>query len=843
MLHTGSKRFRVSVILLLTITVTPLGCSRKRYRVQADQEAYSVIDERNDDPRWNITDYSIDLDKRSRYFDPYDPDCPPMPKDDPASQRYMRQVAGRKGWPHWDDNGNRVELENPSWRDELANYVPVTKEGAVRLNLESALKLAYVHSPDHQRQLETLYLSALDVTAERFRLDTQFFGGYDLDYAHSGSLAPAALGFNSGTGSFGVNPPFNVAETNRLTVGRPSTANPALLARRRTAMAGELLVGFANSFVFELTGNDASLTSSIANFSIVQPLLRGAGRDIALEQLTFDERNLLANLRSYGQFRQGFYTLIAIGQTGVGGPQRNGPSTSVQVASPGGFLGGYIGLLAQVQEIRNSQDNLSLQLRTLKQLEALEDVGIIDLVQVDQFRQSVESQRASLLSSRNNLELQLDQYKTNILGLPPNLKVEMDDSLIKQFQLIDPRGTALQDAIIDLYILDDEVAKEPSLAKVQALLRRLRELVTLVDQQLKRARNDLQAFHKLQPTREKDMTERVKEDYRKEIEVLNKMQLDLESSFKLRAAEIVTFKRTLTKETRVKSFKNMITWLGKILRIAQASLLVQARARLESVTIESIHLHSDEAFRTALTNRLDFMNGRAALVDSWRQVQVNADALQSVLNITASGDVRTARNKPFDFKAPTGNLRLGVQFDAPFTRLLERNSYREALIRYQQNRRSFIQSRDRLQLGVRQVLRRLRQLRENLEIQRRAVAIAIRRVDLTRANLYRPVPQGQPGQRAAQFGPTAAFNLLQSLNSLRFTQNAFLRAWLDYYAERMRLARELGTMRLDREGRWIEGRDGEAETAPDKAPPPAKQNPPQGPELPPRISRLPAVVD
>ena len=130
-----------------------------------------------------------------------------------------------------------------------------------------------------------------------------------------------------------------------------------------------------------------------------------------------------------------------------------------------------------------------------------------------------------------------------------------------------------------------------------------------------------------------------------------------------------------------------------------------------------------------------------------------------------------------------------MEFDAPLTRLLERNNYRESLISYQRSRRGFIQSRDALHLGLRALLRDIEQLQENLEIQRRAVAIAIRRVDLTRAELYAPVRPPQPGQRAAQFGPTAAFNLLSSQDALRNTQNAFLSAYLNYYAAKMRLAR------------------------------------------------------
>jgi hypothetical protein len=292
----------VMPILLVFVFIAASGCSRTEHRLQADREVYDVIAERNDDPRWHTADYSIEIDPRSRYFDPHDPDRPPMPQDDPVSNQYMRLVDGMKGWGHWEDNGVRAELENPEWREALAEYVEIGEDDSVKLNIDSALQLSYVHSPSHQNQLETLYLSALDVATERFRLDTQFFGGYDARYHHDGLL-----------------------KNDRLTVG----ADPVLQPQRRFATAGELLVGFANSFVVELTDSGANLATSLANFSFIQPLLRGAGQDIVLEQLTFVERALLANLRAYHQYRQDFYTQVAIGEQGVAGPQRGGDSTVI----------------------------------------------------------------------------------------------------------------------------------------------------------------------------------------------------------------------------------------------------------------------------------------------------------------------------------------------------------------------------------------------------------------------------------------------------------------------------------------------------------------------------------
>lgn len=835
----------ITVLLLSVMMIASGGCSRAKHRVAADKQAYDVIAERNCDPRWHSDDFGIDADPRSRFFDPYDPDHSPIPLDDPASHQYMKVVAGRKGWKHWYDNGQRCDLENPAWPVELANYVDANPEGAVKLDLDTALRIAYIHSPANQTQLETLYLSALDVTAERFRLDTQFFGGYDARHVHNGSLIPPGVSYSPVLRRFVINPAIqgDGVENNRTTLGRPLAGDPALQLRRRFATAGEILVGFANSFVFEFTGDDANLAASIANFSLVQPLLRGAGRDIALEELTDTERDLLANLRAYHQYRQGFYTQIAIGELGVAGTQRAGFGTALTSFSGGSFLGGYIGLLQQLQQIRNSEDNLSLQLRTLAQLEALLEVGVIDLVQVDQFRQSIENERSRLLQSRNSLELSLDQYKTNTLGLPPDLRIDLDDTLIRQFQLVPRETTAVQDAITELQDAVGELPDDPEAESVRGILSRAAELIEPARQQLDGAQLDLDRMDEVAPDRAQSLEDKDREEFQKDIKQQRVTLTELALQLQDIETSLEAIRQELNEENRKASKRKTVVWLGNILRLVQRSILVQARARLEAVTIEEIDLTPEDAFKIALGNRLDFMNGRAALVDNWRLLQVNADALQSVLDLTTSGELRTARNNALSFRAPTANVRFGLEFDAPFTRLLERNAYRESLVNYQRTRRGFIQSRDALHLGLRALLRQIELLRENLEIQRRAVRIAIRRVDLTRAQLYAPVPPPRPGQRVAPFGPTAAINLLSAQSALRDTQNNFLSVWLNYRATRIRLARELGIMLLDEDGKWTENplpsssRDG---AGGENSLPEEEPLPPAVPELWMRTLELPA---
>ncbi|MDA9841025.1 hypothetical protein N9C08_04250, partial [Rubripirellula sp.] len=214
------------------------GCSQTHYRKQADQEAYQVIAERNHDSRWAVGEVSIDSDPRSRFYDDQDPDDSPMPVDDPASNQYMRKVDQHEAWKGWSEKGIRSSLENPVWREQLQDYAEVDDEGTVGLSIDSALRLAYLHSPLHQSNLETLYLSSLDVTAQRFRLDTQFFGGSGTNYVHRGDINPVAITYSPPLGDYVVAGPFSSPEANRFSI--PSE----IQARRRLATAGEILVGF-----------------------------------------------------------------------------------------------------------------------------------------------------------------------------------------------------------------------------------------------------------------------------------------------------------------------------------------------------------------------------------------------------------------------------------------------------------------------------------------------------------------------------------------------------------------------------------------------------------------------
>ena len=67
--------------------------------------------------------------------------------------------------------------------------------------------------------------------------------------------------------------------------------------------AGKAYLDFANSIVYEYTGQDVGRVSSSFAFQLIQPLLRNAGRAVRLESLTQSERAVLYSVRSFARFR------------------------------------------------------------------------------------------------------------------------------------------------------------------------------------------------------------------------------------------------------------------------------------------------------------------------------------------------------------------------------------------------------------------------------------------------------------------------------------------------------------------------------------------------------------
>ena len=780
-------------MLCFGIVVLCAGCSRPWWRRQADCEVAATVAEKNGYfDRGEITPAAD-----SRLFDPFDPDCEPMPPDDPNSHQLMHCVDGHRGWKHWHDNGNASSVDAGTWWNSL----PRDESGDVVLNLTESVRVARKNSREYQFEMEDLYLSALDVTFERFRFDAQFFAG-------NTTLAT-----------------FDGAD--RTTAGDASTldVNTGLKMRKLSATGGELVVGLANSLVWQFSGSDTDTLGSVLDFSLVQPLLRFGGRARVLERLTQSERTLLANVRQTEQFRQGFYVQVVAGRNPGDGPVRSGrvgqEGLGLLAGLPTGRSGaapvaGFLGVLQEQQLIRNRTVNLRALADAVDQLHFNFQAGRLqNSLQVEQTRQAYFNAQSNLMTSKVGYKSRLDAFKLS-LGLPPTLSMRVEDSLIDRFNLIDPNLTGLSEEIA-LALRPLRANSVPT--EQVGLADRLRELRACEERlrtHLGSMQSELDALLERWPARAARLSELAERIDEQEHDVDRELfdpefvraRIDRHAA-RLRdnrtvCEGLLTSIRELDPKLLASepepSRKSLLTWTTKLSEEVKDAQLTQASIRLEAIDLLAVDVAEPNAIETARINRLDWMNARANLVDAWRKIEFEGNALQSGLNLEISGDLGTRGDNPAEFTADNGRLRVGAEFDSPITRLAERNRYRETQIEFQRARRDYMRFEDEVSQSVRNTLRIIDLNQINFEVRRAAVLVAISQVTLARYRLSAPAPPGA----ANQVSPTTARDLVSALDDLLNSQNDMLNAWVSYEVLRLLLDFELGTMRVTQDGLWID---------------------------------------
>jgi hypothetical protein len=179
-------------------------------------------------------------------------------------------------------------------------------------------------------------------------------------------------------------------------------------------------------------------------------------------------------------------------------------------------------------------------------------------------------------------------------------------------------------------------------------------------------------------------------------------------------------------------------------------------------------------------------------------LEFNGNQLEAAMNIIFSGDVQNKGDNPLPLRGSTGRLEAGIQFDSPIVRVSERNVYRQTLIEYQQARRTYYQFEDSVARTLRQELRTLIANQLNFELQRFAVLQAAEQITLNDDIRAHGEATGAAG------GPTAARDAVSALSDLLDAQNNFLSVFVNYEVQRRTLDLDLGTMKLDPEGIWLD---------------------------------------
>jgi hypothetical protein len=729
---------RLLLCLVLLLLALLGGCQRPWYRRDADRETYAVEAEHENEALWPVARTGIYAPPPSRMFDPFNPDYPPMPPDDPAADFYMRHPDGQPPARTYHRDGDAPFIEDPQWRA----WLRTDEDGKVVLAPEKAVELGLLHSRDYQLALEALYTTALTLTLDRYNFELHWHGTNNTFFTQFGSSA---------------------TENNTL------TSNSDLGFTRNLASGGQFLLDFANSLVFTASGHDTYAWTSNIGFALMQPLLRNAGRRIALETLTQSERNVLYAVRDFAHFRKQFY---------------------VNLTTNGGAFGsGYLGLLFQVQNIRNQESNLKSTEQNLQLHEALFARGTLSTVEVDQAFQSYQQGKQSLIQAQTALATALDSYKIN-LGLPPDLPVKVDDSMLKPFQLAAPELEKLQGEVEVFFAKYRELDQAPPSASLKAgyeqlkdYFGRLQQLSTQVEGELKQwAQQPPAAGEPAQVKREEATRvalEKQMPDYRAEMDKLAK---NLDSDL-----------AGLTEGSRTKDWESLQKRSRQMIGLAAQLYVVQTQIRVYLIQLSPIPYTTEEATVYARDNRLDLMNRRAVVVDAWRKIEVAASALKAGLAVNVTGNIATKPDSknPFDFRASASQYTVGLALDTPLDRMTERNAYRETLILYQVARRNFMALNDQVMQAVRQDVRQLELERTNFAIARQILISAARQLEGARDRLL--VIADATDTNSTQ-------NVLNALTSLLNAKSSLISSWLNYEADRVQLLLDMDALQLDPRG-------------------------------------------
>lgn len=244
----------------------------------------------------------------------------------------------------------------------------LTSTEPVQLDLFQALDVAAENSRDFQRQKESLYLTALNLTREQHNFAVRFAGG------------------GTGEVSGEADETANVRITDDLRAAANTTSGTRVVAT------------FVNTFLKSLISGGGWDGSSILNLTLTQPLLRGAGERIVREPLTQAERDVIYAVRSFQRFRADF---------------------SIRVVSD------YWEVVRQSEDLVNVEANYRSVSQSREQIKELFDAGRRTVTDLGRALQSEYSADTARVLARNRLETTLDGFKLT-LGLPVTAHIELN---------------------------------------------------------------------------------------------------------------------------------------------------------------------------------------------------------------------------------------------------------------------------------------------------------------------------------------------------------------------------------------------------------------------------------
>lgn len=281
--------------------------------------------------------------------------------------------------------------------DEYRPWAPAedTPPGEVlKLNLTTALRMAAAHSREYQSAKETLYGSALSLVGVQH--------AWDWNPVHNIS---ALLGIEQDPESVTTfSTSSSVGFTKKLLSGGRLTGNLALGTLRYCS------------------GDKSISMDTMAQLTLNQPLLGGAGVLVAREPLTQAERNLIYALRTYVRTRS---------------------SLLIQVATY------YYDVLNAEADLRIGEMSYESLKYSRERSEAMGEGGRVTQIDVDQARQRVLTAESNLVTYREAIQNAKDTLKV-ALAIPLETEIQVDARDMEQLQTMNlPRPSMTLEAAVE----------------------------------------------------------------------------------------------------------------------------------------------------------------------------------------------------------------------------------------------------------------------------------------------------------------------------------------------------------------------------------------------------------
>jgi outer membrane protein TolC len=297
-----SQQFLWTLLALAILSVS--ACTTTHYREKADAEVYSLIDEKT-------------------------PGVPGMPEGFTIDQDLEPVDAEAAFWEEFQRAGEPAEF--------LGDFGEAER-GAPMINLEQALFIAVQRNRTYQNEREIVYLAALDLTFQEDRFRPFFTAGGSTRYNRTtfdstedtltSAIAQGAPELVTAVGQLTGTPGELISRYSQLVESAASATGadqPRTVINEDRSVSGSTRVGvdlllkgggsialdLTSNFLRFLTFDPRVATSSTLSAQFIQPLLRGAGYNAAMENLTQTDRNLLYALRDFTRFRQEFAVSIA----------------------------------------------------------------------------------------------------------------------------------------------------------------------------------------------------------------------------------------------------------------------------------------------------------------------------------------------------------------------------------------------------------------------------------------------------------------------------------------------------------------------------------------------------